>query len=265
MSAAATRHAPRGVVLLAAGSGQRMLPLTRHVPKALLPLPGDSDGNTVLDSLLAAVRRRTAGEMVVVTGFAADAVQQHLRRNADHGLRCAHNVRWFEDVNIGSVACGVAALQHPERGYLVVETDLLLDDRAWDLLFDALAASDDSFWVTHGVYGPRRTGGVVHAGRDGWIDVVDYRPQHDPQCDGWPKMLGMLAVGRAEVRADMALRAQAMTDGLNQYYLMPWKHGLHRLRARVLPLDGGHAGTFNTPADFDAACQLWRQCVSVAA
>lgn len=256
--------APRGVILLAAGSGQRMRPLTEHVPKALLPLPGDRNGRTVLDTLVDAVRARSKGELVVVTGFAAERVEHHLRPHGD-AVRCVHNARWAEDVNIGSVACGVAALRHPERGYLIVETDLLLDAPAWDALFAALEGSDESFWITRGVYGPQLTGGVVHAGADGWIDEVAYRPVHDSSCDGWPKMLGMLAVGPREVAADIALRNAAARQTLNQYYLMPWKHGLHQLRARVLALEAGHAGTFNTPAEFDAACRRWLQRQSVAA
>lgn len=256
---------PRGVVLLAAGSGQRMQPLTNEVPKALLPLPGDDAGRTVLDALIEAVQARHDGEIVVVTGFAAGAVQDHLRQRHGAALRTVHNERWAEDVNIGSVACGVDALRERAQGYLIVETDLLLDGQAWDTLFDALQASDDSFWITHGVYGPRRTGGVVHAGADGWIDVVDYRPVHDRSCDGWPKMLGMLAVGPQEVAADVALRAAAMRESLRQYYLMPWKHGLQRLRARVLALDAGYAGSFNTPAEFGAACRTWQQRLALSA
>jgi CTP:molybdopterin cytidylyltransferase MocA len=255
----------RGVVLLAAGCGQRMRPLTDHLPKALLPLPGDDCGRTVLDTQLDAVLPRTVGEVVVVTGYAADAVQAHVARRADERVRCVHNTRWAVDVNIASVACGVDALARPGRGYLVIETDLLLDEPAWDALFAQLAASDASFWITRGVYGPQRTGGVVHATADGRIDVVDYRPQHDPACDGWPKMLGLLAVGPHEVAADRALRTAAMARSLQQYYLAPWSQGIDQLRARVLALEAGFAATFNTPAEFDAACRAWQQHRAVPA
>lgn len=255
---------PRGIVLLAAGRGERMRPLTEHHPKALLALPDEPD-RTVLDAQLQAVLARSDAEVVVVTGFAAPQVDAHLRtRYAAWGdrIRTAHNPEWAEDVNIGSVARGVAALRAPREGYLIIETDLLLDGTAWDALFAGLRRSRDSHWICRGVYGPQRTGGVVHAGADGWIDVVDYRPRHDPACDGWPKMLGMLAVGPREVEADIALRAAAMRRGLRQYYLSPWTDGLDRLRARVLPLDAGFAATFNTPAEFDAAVDAWRAAVA---
>lgn len=257
--------APRGIVLLAAGSGQRMLPLTADRPKALLPLPGDGAARTVLDSLIEAVQARSDGELVVVTGFAAAAVQQHIAQRHGASVRCVHNKHFAQDVNIGSVACGVDALRTRANGYLIVETDLLLDGRAWDILFDTLSTSDTSYWITHGVYSSQRTGGVVHAGKNGWIDVVDYRPQHDHTCDGWPKMLGMLAVGPQEVDADVTLRAAAICQSLKQYYLMPWKYGIPPLRARVLALDAGHAGTFNTPAEFDAACRAWQQQLALPA
>lgn len=244
---------PRGVILLAAGSGQRMRPLTDHIPKALLPV-GE---RTVLDLMIDAIKARSSGEIVVVTGHAAGDVNTHIAIHHGSRVRTAHNPRWAEDVNIGSVATGVAALVQPQRGYLIVETDLLLDDTAWDALFAELHASDDSFWITRGAYGPQRTGGVVHADANGRIDVVDYRPVHDSTCDGWPKMLGLLAVGPREVAADRALREAAMAQTLKQYYLMPWKQGIEQLPARVLALEAGFAATFNTPDDFHAACRAF--------
>ncbi|HNT39651.1 MAG TPA: NTP transferase domain-containing protein [Rubrivivax sp.] len=248
----------RAVVLLAAGSGRRMLPLTEEVPKALLPIEGEGRGRTVLEAMIDSVMSSGARDIVVVTGFAGERVESHLARRYGDRVRCVRNTRWAEDVNIASVSCGVGALRQPERGYLVVETDLLLDRVAWSALFDVIDTDPGSFWVCRGRYGVERTGGVVHAGADERIDVVDYRPTYDPNCEGWPKMLGMLAVGPAQVRADIALRAMAMQESIRQYYLMPWKHGLHRLCARVLALEVGFAATFNTVPEFEAACRAYQ-------
>lgn len=49
--------APPGVILLSAGRGSRMQPLTEGIPKSLLPV-GD---RLVLDWLIEAVMQRTAG------------------------------------------------------------------------------------------------------------------------------------------------------------------------------------------------------------
>jgi len=64
-------HAPgRDVkaVVLAAGPGRRLGPLTRELPKTLLPL---GEGGTILDLVLANLASVGVGEVAVVTGFGA--------------------------------------------------------------------------------------------------------------------------------------------------------------------------------------------------
>ena len=72
-------------VVLAAGPGRRLLPLTQALPKTLLPL---SDGRTILDLTLANLRAVGIEEVVVVTGFAAERVEERaLELERRHGLR----------------------------------------------------------------------------------------------------------------------------------------------------------------------------------
>ena len=74
----------RGLVL-AAGPGRRLHPLTEALPKTLLPL---SDGRTILDLALANLCAVGIGDVVVVTGFAAGRIEE---RAAD--LERRHRVR----------------------------------------------------------------------------------------------------------------------------------------------------------------------------
>jgi choline kinase len=60
-------------LVLAAGPGRRLHPLTADLPKTLLPL---TDGRTILDLALANLRSVGLDEVVVVTGFAAERVQE---------------------------------------------------------------------------------------------------------------------------------------------------------------------------------------------
>jgi choline kinase len=60
-------------LVLAAGPGRRLHPLTDALPKTLLPL---SDGRTILDLALANLRSVGLEEVVVVTGFAAERVEE---------------------------------------------------------------------------------------------------------------------------------------------------------------------------------------------
>jgi choline kinase len=72
-------------IVLAAGPGRRLQPLTDDLPKTLLPL---SNGRTILDVALANLRSAGLREVVVVTGFAADRVAE--QREA---LEQRHDVR----------------------------------------------------------------------------------------------------------------------------------------------------------------------------
>jgi choline kinase len=81
-------HAPgRDVkaVVLAAGPGRRLGPLTRELPKTLLPL---GENGTILDLVLANLAAVGVEEVAVVTGFAAGRVDELVPDlEARHGLR----------------------------------------------------------------------------------------------------------------------------------------------------------------------------------
>ncbi|MGH2450168.1 MAG: sugar phosphate nucleotidyltransferase [Candidatus Limnocylindria bacterium] len=62
----------RGLVL-AAGPGRRLHPLTAALPKTLLPL---TDGRTILDLALSNLRSVGLEDVVLVTGFAAERVEE---------------------------------------------------------------------------------------------------------------------------------------------------------------------------------------------
>ncbi len=246
----------RAVVLLCAGRGSRMQPLTLDAPKCMLEV----GGKAVIDHLLDAILARTDGEVVAVTGFAAERVSAHLAARHGGRIATAHNARYEQDVNILSVDIGVEALRHPERGYLVVETDLLLDAAAWDRIF-AASAGPDSFWLCRDYYGEHLTGGIVHADADGRIDAIEYRPRYDAVYAGWPKMVGMLGVGPGQVAEDRRSRRAAIAESIAQYYLAPWRAQLASLPCRTLQIDDCFARSFNTADDFE---RIARQYLALA-
>ena len=72
-------------LVLAAGPGRRLHPLTEELPKTLLPL---DDGRTILDLALANLSSVGLRDVIVVTGFAAGRVEERavdLERR--HGVR----------------------------------------------------------------------------------------------------------------------------------------------------------------------------------
>ncbi|MDQ3889974.1 MAG: sugar phosphate nucleotidyltransferase [Actinomycetota bacterium] len=72
-------------VVLAAGPGRRLHPLTAALPKTLLPL---AHGWTILDLVLSNLRSVGVEDVVVVTGFAAERVHERA-----HALERRHGVR----------------------------------------------------------------------------------------------------------------------------------------------------------------------------
>jgi choline kinase len=74
----------RGIVL-AAGPGRRLQPLTAELPKTLLPL---ADGRTILDLLLENLASVGIDDVTVVTGFAAERVEERVPAfERRHGVR----------------------------------------------------------------------------------------------------------------------------------------------------------------------------------
>ena len=70
-------------VILAAGDGGRLAPFTQHVPKPLVPVLG----KPMIDYTLESMAKAGIRDLVVVTGFRAEALRQYLGDGCHHGLR----------------------------------------------------------------------------------------------------------------------------------------------------------------------------------
>ena len=72
-------------MVLAAGAGRRLAPYTDTLPKTLVPVDGD---RTILDIALANLKAAGLDEIVVVTGYAAGAVEERKAELEErHGVR----------------------------------------------------------------------------------------------------------------------------------------------------------------------------------
>lgn len=234
------RGAPVNAVLLAAGRGSRLSPLTDDTHKSLLPL----GGAPVLSHIFEALLSRSVEQVVVVTGDKAASIEGFVDQLKDARISTVHNARFAEDTNVLSTELGVQALRRPELGYLIVETDLFIEQSGWERVL-GIDETTGSFWVTRGHYSPSLTGGALHTGLSGEVDGLVYAPRYDAQFEGWAKLVGLLYVGPREVEADRALRQQAISETLAQYYMTPWTRHLARLPCSARSLDGAYAASFN--------------------
>ena len=69
-------------VVLAAGYGNRMRPLTDRVHKTLLPVAG----RTIIDRIVDGLRRVGITDVGVVTGYLREDLEAHLRQNHEQPL-----------------------------------------------------------------------------------------------------------------------------------------------------------------------------------
>ena len=77
-------------VILAAGRGERMRPYTDYSPKPLIKFRRAP----MIDHVVASLVKGGASEVIVVTGYRSDALEDHLRSLPVDGLRVVRNPDW---------------------------------------------------------------------------------------------------------------------------------------------------------------------------
>src|SRR6185436_13431111 len=100
------------VIVLAAGQGIRLRPLTDQVPKCMVPFRG----KPILVHLLEILRKGGVDDVTVVTGYRADAV-------AALGVPTRHNPDFASTNMVGSLFCAEDLLEGDD--VLVVYGDIL--------------------------------------------------------------------------------------------------------------------------------------------
>ena len=106
------------VIILSAGQGRRLLPLTANLPKCALPIAGRS----VLEWQLLELSRLPIDEVVVVTGFAAAAVEAIVKRVTAVKVRTFYNPFYAHSDNLGS--CWIARYEM-DRPFILINGDTL--------------------------------------------------------------------------------------------------------------------------------------------
>lgn len=115
-------------IVLSAGKGSRLLPLTAERPKCLI----DLNGKSLLDWQLDALQGAGIADIVVVTGFAEETVAEVTARRA--GVRTLFNPFYHVADNLGSVWMARAEL---DRDTLLLNGDTLVSPRLLDRVLGA--------------------------------------------------------------------------------------------------------------------------------
>lgn len=116
------------VIILSAGQGRRLLPLTESTPKCALPVAG----RTLLAWQLKEIARSPAvDEVVVVTGFGADTVDQIAAATPAPRVRTLYNPFYALSDNLGT--CWVARQEMMEP-FVIINGDTLFEGAILDRL-----------------------------------------------------------------------------------------------------------------------------------
>jgi choline kinase len=115
-------------IILSAGQGRRLLPLTEGLPKCLLPVSLD---HTMLSWQLSQLAAAGVDEAVVVTGFEAERVEHELARQPYLAARTIYNPFYDCADNLGSVWCALAEF---DDDTLLLNGDTLFRERVADRL-----------------------------------------------------------------------------------------------------------------------------------
>lgn len=108
-------------LILAAGFGNRMRPLTNNAHKTLLKVNGEA----IIDRIMAGLVDNGIRKAVIVTGYRATELTDHLRESFTNvQFEFVHNARYEETNNIYSMALAFEQIEFDED-ILLIESDLI--------------------------------------------------------------------------------------------------------------------------------------------
>ena len=169
-------------VILCAGRGARLGDLTAGRPKCLLPLAG----RTILEWSLMNLRAAGIGDVVLVTGFRRDLIEEFLAERAEAGVTCVQNDRY---ATTNTAVSFNLALRVLDMDILLANVDVLydpaiLEDLVRHPVANCVAVDTDVHLEAEEVKVVVRDGRVAEIGKD--IDPG--------RCQG--EAIGLYKVGR---------------------------------------------------------------------
>ncbi len=225
-------------IILAAGSGRRLRPVTDNIPKCLLTI----NGQTILRRLIGQLVSFGITDIKVVVGYKKEAVKKETARIDECKLTLIENDRYEEDINILSLTL---ALQKNVRPFYLVEADCVFEDRCFSQAFNPQYVGK-SVWFSMGDFTPVQHGGIIKSNdRNEVIEIQivnSYREEHR----GYKKMVGLLKVGENEIERYARYLFPACEQNIRQYYHMPWIEHIGEFKSYLCDMPNLKLSSFNT-------------------
>jgi dTDP-glucose pyrophosphorylase len=115
------------VILMAGGKGQRLYPLTKDVPKPMLPV-GDTP---IIGIILERVRAQGFTDVRISVNYLAEVIEDYVGDGSEFGL----NVQYiYEDSPLGTAGALASQRESISEPFIVMNSDLLTNVNLRDLL-----------------------------------------------------------------------------------------------------------------------------------
>jgi choline kinase len=233
-------------IVLSAGQGKRLLPLTTSEPKCLLPVDGD---RCVLEVQLRAIANCGIQRASIFVGFGAERVEHFLDTHPIPGLTvdAIYNPLYATTDNL--ITCWLARHEMTEE-FLLLNGDTLFED---DVLRTVLEGQSCPATVTinhKDSYDEDDMKVIVDP--DGRLREVGKKIPLD-QVDA--ESIGMLLFRDSGVPdfRDALERAVRTPDSLNRWYLSVVSELAQRIEVRTTAITGLWWQEIDEPADLEAA------------
>lgn len=249
------RRVIQKAIVLSAGQGKRLLPLTERRPKCLLPL----NGRTLIEWQIASLAANGVHDVTVVTGFHGEAVEAALRTRPEDGVRVRFVFNPFFEVadNVGS--CYMARQHMLEGDFVLLNGDTLFHPH---LFAQAREQARGPISVT--------------VDRKDGYDADDMKVHHDgehllaigktlPQELSDAESIGMLFFKDEGANLFSAALESALRrpEGLKSWYLGVIDTLARNGHVRIAPIQGQEWCEVDYPKDLAAAerltSRLWRE------
>lgn len=155
-------------VILAAGRGTRLQPLTDSIPKAMVPV----NGRPMLEIIIKQLRSIGVKDIVIIVHYLKEKIMDH----CGDGLQWGVSLRYVEQQEMkGSADAVLQAAPYIKGKFMCIACDSLFET---DLLSKIKTSRDDGVFACRDVPDARRFGILVTTGRR--VTKIIEKPEHPP-------------------------------------------------------------------------------------
>lgn len=130
------------IIILAAGRGERLMPLTQNTPKPLIDV---GNGNTLLEEQLINIQKSgVINEVVLVVGYLADQIEAKMRFFQEKGFKVVTLYNPFWQVSNNLFSLWLARNIIAENDVMITNGDNIFSDQ----VFAEFAAQPEGLWLS---------------------------------------------------------------------------------------------------------------------